>query len=76
MNLQRSARKSLAWERGDATPRTFDHSGWWFLILHCSDTAVMKSWDFITLVFLWASRQVERPLLLVGSTVPMSWRTS
>lgn len=24
---------------------TFDHSGWWFLILHCNDTAVMKSYS-------------------------------
>ena len=31
--------------RGDKVRRsTLDHSGWWFLSLHCRDTAVMKSW--------------------------------
>ena len=38
-----------AWD-GGMPPRTFDHSGWWFLILHCNDTAVMKSWDITLLV--------------------------
>lgn len=30
-------------ETGEARARTLDHSGWWFLTLHCRETAVMKS---------------------------------
>lgn len=62
----------------NAAPRTLDHSGWWFLILHCSDTAVMKSWDLIMLAFRWLEkwRQCKQPWLLVGSAIPKSWRTS
>lgn len=47
MNLQFSRRAyllSIHHERGGKR-LTFDHSGWWCLILHCSDTAVMKSYE-------------------------------
>jgi hypothetical protein len=31
-------------EHGCILYLTLDHSGWWFLILHCRDTAVIKSY--------------------------------
>lgn len=51
--------------------RTFDHSGWWFLILHCNDTAVMKSWNYGV-----SPRDLSRFWRIAGSALPMPWRTS